>query len=413
VANACSPKPPPAQSAVAPLPHEPVLAIEHVTVLPMTGGRARPNATVIIADGQAGPENLGAGAVRLDGSGKWLMPALTDMHVHVSAEPQGELPYGPEQVLSPFVALGVLQIVDLASNQQTNALRDEIAAGKLRGPRLATARMVDGDPPIWGPEVATVAPTPLAARDAVAAIEREGYDFVKVYSQLERGVFSDLLREAQSRGVRVIGHIPGGPQAKSVDVLVPGFAMVTHAEEFAWHDSDWSDANIAAHVALVRSLGIALTSTLFLNEQLLAQTRAPEMLETVEGLAQVNPAELGRWFESNRTTALASPERIQKLAEGVRLQSPARARVCLGGHTGAGGQRCGHAWPGSRLLAARGATSPGARGLTKLEILEAATSKPAASLGWHAGSHGSRGLGVSQHGSKLSSRCCDSVAVHH
>lgn len=68
----------------------PPLAIEHVVVLPMTiDGSVLHDQTVTLRDGRiAGIEaslgaKIGAGVRRVDGTGKYLMPSLTDAHVHL------------------------------------------------------------------------------------------------------------------------------------------------------------------------------------------------------------------------------------------------------------------------------------------------------------------------------------------
>src|ERR1700686_4970436 len=68
----------------------PTLAIAHGTVLPMTAnGAALRDMTVILHDGRIASITPSAnghapdGAREVDGRGKWLMPSLTDAHVHL------------------------------------------------------------------------------------------------------------------------------------------------------------------------------------------------------------------------------------------------------------------------------------------------------------------------------------------
>lgn len=365
---------------------KPILAIENVTILPMNGTATLPNSTVLIAGDRIvaignADDVLPKHAMRLDGTGKWLMPTLTDMHVHFVAEPIPELPYSAEEVLSPFVANGVLQVVDLASSEHTNTLRDRVARGDLRAPRIASARMVDGDPPIWGPETAMVLNTPNEAHRGVSNIVAEGYNFIKVYSRLDIKVFRALLKEAQVQNIRVIGHIPGRGQVDVTDALLPGFAMVAHAEEFAFRAPHGSDEEIAEYVALARETGLALTSTLYLNEQLAAQTRDPRILAEVEGLAQVNPVELPGWFETNRYTAATSPERVAQLEAVVDFNRrlvkafvEAGIPVFAGTDTGVSGVAPGYSLHEELQALTRA-------GLTNAQILATATSGPARWLG--------------------------------
>jgi imidazolonepropionase-like amidohydrolase len=64
------------------------LAITHVAVIDGTGAAARPDMTVVItgeriaALGRTGKVEIPAGSEQIDGSGKFLIPGLWDMHVH-------------------------------------------------------------------------------------------------------------------------------------------------------------------------------------------------------------------------------------------------------------------------------------------------------------------------------------------
>src|SRR5918992_811602 len=65
------------------------IAFVGVSVLPMTGDRAVPRQTVLVSDGvitavgPAASTRVPAGAARVDGTGKFLLPGLVDLHVHL------------------------------------------------------------------------------------------------------------------------------------------------------------------------------------------------------------------------------------------------------------------------------------------------------------------------------------------
>ena len=67
------------------------LAITHVTVVPLDSERVLPDHTVLIEDGRvaalapaAALDVAGRPGVRVvDGAGKYLLPGLADMHVHL------------------------------------------------------------------------------------------------------------------------------------------------------------------------------------------------------------------------------------------------------------------------------------------------------------------------------------------
>jgi imidazolonepropionase-like amidohydrolase len=295
------------------------LAIENVTVLSMAPDAApEPNMTVriegerIIAIEPAAQVTAPDDCTVVDGRGKWLIPGLFDMHVHFMSETIPELDFTPEEILTPYLAHGVLQILDMAAQPETNAIRDAVAAGEIVAPFIASAALIDGSPPVR--PGTTVVAEPAEARAAVAEIAEAGFDFVKVYSRLSTETFAAVLAAAEEFNIRVIGHIPGSRQATPVQVILPGFAMIAHAEELAWLAPEKSDEEIAYYTGLLRENGTAVTSTLFLNEQILAQTRNPEIVAETEGLAYLHPVELMLWFEENPYTGNQTPERIATLA---------------------------------------------------------------------------------------------------
>src|SRR5687767_14293609 len=76
-------------TALAPQTQSSVLAIEHVSVLPMTRDTALVDHTVLVRDDRiawVGPSTdarIPGNARRMNGRGKFLIPGLADMHVHV------------------------------------------------------------------------------------------------------------------------------------------------------------------------------------------------------------------------------------------------------------------------------------------------------------------------------------------
>jgi imidazolonepropionase-like amidohydrolase len=67
----------------------PRLALTHVTVIDVTGGRAQEDMTVVVSDnlitalGLAPNITVPPGTRVIDGRGKYVIPGLWDMHVHV------------------------------------------------------------------------------------------------------------------------------------------------------------------------------------------------------------------------------------------------------------------------------------------------------------------------------------------
>src|SRR5688500_7606348 len=115
------------------------LAITNVTVIDVVRGRALSNQTVVIngnritAVGPSASTLAPRRAQVLNGSGKFLIPGLWDMHSHVVG-------FG-RTALTLYVAQGVTAVRDMGAERfaDAKAWRDSIAAGQLLGPRMRIA----------------------------------------------------------------------------------------------------------------------------------------------------------------------------------------------------------------------------------------------------------------------------------
>ena len=214
-------------TVTAALPPEPgVVAFEHVTVIPLDSERVLPDYTVVVRDGRilsvgpAGRTSIPAGAQRVDGAGKYLMPGLSDMHVHL---------YDTDQFID-YLAHGVTTIAVLNGSPAVLRWRAAILSGAVLGPTIYTAGPIVDGVPAGNPTFLSVG-TPEEGRRAVQQIARDGYDFVKSYMTLTPETYAAMTDEARRRRIPVVGHIP---PAVGVDGVLNGRgqSMVVHAEEF-------------------------------------------------------------------------------------------------------------------------------------------------------------------------------------
>lgn len=145
-----------------------------------------------------------AGATSLDGQGRFLMPGLWDMHVHLGGSADGLL----------HMANGVTTVRDMANDNESLARRSaDFEAGRDIGPRVIKAGFIDGGGPYAGPSKALAdnAETVRAWIDRYAA---EGYSQVKLYSSLKKSLVPDAIAYAHEKGLRVSGHVPVGLSAR-------------------------------------------------------------------------------------------------------------------------------------------------------------------------------------------------------
>lgn len=191
----------PAHSKTAP---SNVTAFVGVTVVPIDSAQVLLDQIVLVRGDrivQIGGSNIIAVPVhanRIDAHGLFLLPGLADMHVHL-LEPQAYFPL--------FLANGVTTIRHMATPPDVRALRDRVNSGTLTGPTIYTAGpILDGSPPVWdGSDVVTTAEQ---ARRAIEKQKKEGYDFAKVYDNLQPAAYKAIVKAAAELQMPVAGHVP-------------------------------------------------------------------------------------------------------------------------------------------------------------------------------------------------------------
>jgi imidazolonepropionase-like amidohydrolase len=179
------------------------LVLSGVTVIDATGAAPRPNMAVVIDKGRIAEVGKVGTVVAperarvLDGSGKFLIPGLWDMHVH----------WYDEESLPLFTVNGVTGVRVMFGFPLHLDWQRKLVEGKLVGPRLVIAGpVVDGAPPVWPDSIR--ASNELEGRQAVQSIRKAGYDFVKVYHLLPRAAYFGIADEAKRQGLPFGGHVP-------------------------------------------------------------------------------------------------------------------------------------------------------------------------------------------------------------
>jgi imidazolonepropionase-like amidohydrolase len=195
-----------------------VLIIQDVTVIDATGAAAQPHRTIMVRDGkieEIGSSGAGMGGklpgVHVDGTGKFLIPGLWDMHVHMVF---GDwFPRGKQVTLPLFIASGITGVRDMGGELGVlQQWRKEITAGTLIGPRmLISGPMLDGPKPRFPSSIPIT--TPEDGRRAVDDLKRRGADFIKLQSLIPRQAVFAIADEARKQGISFVGHVPDSVRA--------------------------------------------------------------------------------------------------------------------------------------------------------------------------------------------------------
>src|SRR5580704_741984 len=190
----------------------PSLAITHVTLIDATGGAPQPDMTVFLADEQIaaiGPSNsvfIPRATKTFDATGKFLIPGLVDMHVHLTGA--GEPTGSREFILPLLLANGITTVRDMGGNLESLiALRHEIEHGQLQAPRIFFAGpYLDGQPPFFQPSL--VVTNSAEATADVHSLISQGADFIKVQSNLSRDAYFAIADVCRREHIIFVGHVP-------------------------------------------------------------------------------------------------------------------------------------------------------------------------------------------------------------
>jgi imidazolonepropionase-like amidohydrolase len=183
------------------------VVFENVTVIDATGSPPKVGVTVVVRNGRieaiatarqkaAWPE----GAQIVHARGKFLIPGLWDMHVHLGA-------LDNTQELPLYIANGVTGIrIMWGSFPDYPNWRKDIERGQRVGPRMIIGSQIIDGPISPFPGTVKVSGED-EARLAVRHAKEQGADFIKVYGFLPRAAYFAIASEAKNLGMPFAGHV--------------------------------------------------------------------------------------------------------------------------------------------------------------------------------------------------------------
>lgn len=188
------------------------LVIIHVTLIDGTGAPAQPDMTVVIANQKIaaiGPRlstTIPEDAEILDATGKFMIPGLTDAHIHLTGA--GEPGGSREFILPLLIANGVTTVRDMGSYLESIfPLQRDIADGQRLGPRIfSPGPYLDGAPPSFQPSL-VVTNAVEASEDVHNLVERR-VNFIKVQSHLTRDAYFGIADACSREHIAFVGHVP-------------------------------------------------------------------------------------------------------------------------------------------------------------------------------------------------------------
>ncbi|MCH8202943.1 MAG: amidohydrolase family protein [Proteobacteria bacterium] len=301
------------------------IVFENVTVLTMGQRGILPGATVVVAGdrflavGEVGLDQISAATRRIDGSGKYLIPGLAEMHGHLPSARVGR--QAQLDTLFLYVARGVTVVRGMLGHPLQFELRDQIKAGRIIGPNLYLAA-----PSLNGNTV----DSPEQARRLVRRYHAEGWDLQKIHPGLTLDEYDAIFDVANALGFPVGGHVPA--EVPLAHAIARGQVSIDHLDGFlrtlGGLEKELSAADLQRAVDLVGQSGVWLVPTEALFE-LFGLAPSYQDLKHREELKYVDPRTLENWRRrlGNYSRNLVAVENRRKVLKAL---SDAGARIVLG-----------------------------------------------------------------------------------
>jgi hypothetical protein len=345
------------------------LAIVHVTVVDPGSGRILPDTTVTIRGATivrtAERETPAADSRVVDGRGKFLIPGLWDMHVHMEMSGAAWLPL--------YVANGVTDIRDMGSDLDVILrMRDDTASGRVLGPRIFAAGPILDDAPGDWPFRMRVK-TAEEGRAAVQLLARRGADLIKVHDHTPRDAYFAIAAEARRQHLPLAGHLPAGVSVE--EAIDAGQTDIEHLSNLQlWKSCSGGDtyrpeACRPFFEALARRR-IWQTPTLMAWSELATIGTAASRI-SAEQMAYAGPGLRKLWAMNQ--ALFATPEVVRELRAGAEIGARVASDMAKAGVptlTGTDGMIAGFSVGDELAAMVRG-------GMTPLTALRTATINPA------------------------------------
>lgn len=197
------------------------IAIVNVNLIDGNGGKALPNASVlikedkIIAVGSSKSIQIPKDAEIIEGKGMSLLPGLIDSHFHID---------GSEDLPSIFLQNGITSVRDPGIWIEAY---DQVRKSGKQNPRLfLSGPHLDGSPPAY-PNDAYVVRDEAEAVHHVNEVADQGSTVIKIYFRTPPGMIKAIADAAHKRGIPVTAHLEITEAKQAIEAGLDGIEHIT------------------------------------------------------------------------------------------------------------------------------------------------------------------------------------------
>ncbi len=308
------------------------LVIADVNVISMVGDSAVQAGSTVVVRGDrivwvgasTDAPALKGDPVRIDGSGQFLIPGLSDMHAHLpDPSHDSEGAFDTATYLQLYLEAGVTSLRSMRGHASHRALREAIRSGELAGPDL-----------YLGSEAVAVDTLSLAQARAIAAkAVTQGASFIKLLRIGDETSFLNLSQAAREVSLGVAGHRPA---SASPDLLIEhGYRSLEHLHGMMTKDEQ-PPAKLAAMATQLSSPTLFHCPTLHWYALRLG-VYAPEAFSSSPAMTRVSADMRATWTKALHKTregaAVDGPRDTTPIArrlEVLKVLADAGAKLVIG-----------------------------------------------------------------------------------
>lgn len=272
----------------------------NVNVIPMDTRQVLVDQTVII-DGDrivdVVPSNeitVPSGAMVIDGTDKYLMPGLAEMHGHVPPTNPG--PNAPEyfnkkyveHTLFLYVSAGITTVRGMLGYEDQLSLKDSVNSGAYIGPNLYLA-----GPSFNGNSISSA----QEARERAITQHEEGWDLLKIHPGLTLEEYDAMVEAANEVGITFGGHVP--EDVGVIHAIESGQVTIDHVDGYVRYLSQFEDdereEKLAEIIQLTKEHNVWIVPTMALWETIIGAADYEDM-KTYDELKYIPQAVKQNYF---------------------------------------------------------------------------------------------------------------------
>ena len=230
------------------------LVLKNVNLLTMVDDSILKNKNIYLENGKIieiedDSLKIKNGYTEISAKGKFVMPGLIDMHAHIFD--RNDLPQ--------YLSYGVTTVRNMMGFPMHLRWKQQLLNNKFPGSTLITATPTINSGDNAGP-FHKIIQEEAEIEDAIITYANAGYDFIKVYDDINSNQLKSIQKIAKKYGLMVAGH---PPKISFEALLSSSLISIEHVEELRkFLDKESSDQSITGIAKQIRKSNKAVTINL-------------------------------------------------------------------------------------------------------------------------------------------------------